>query len=909
MNTLHRASLLAVALTSCLASAGHAAERNWSYTYNGLGLVETADGPRTDVDDVTTYSYDSQGRLTQVSNALGHLSQLSNFDSYGNPQTVVDANGVTSTLTYTPQGWLASTSTAGSTTSFEHDAIGQITKVTRGDGSWLAYTWSDARRLTQISNNLGEIVEYTYDAMGNRTAQRLKDASGTLVQQQTWAYDELGRLLRSVGAEGQTYKYGYDLNDNPTLSRTPKQHDTNSAYDALNRLVSSTDPLEGVTGLAYDAQDNLTQVIDPRGVTTRYEYDGLGNLTKLISPDSGTTTYTHDAAGNVIGKTDARGVVTTYTYDALNRQTGRQYPATPALNIQYHYDITAEGNYGVGRLTAIQDASGITGYVYDARGNLVEQVRSVEVAGSDVYDNLVYAYDSANQLIRIDYPAGISVAYQRNTAGQVVGVTTAQNQQSPNTFVSDISYLPFGPLKGLSWANGLTLLRSHDQDYRLTQQSVGPWQASYAYDANSNIENLQGGIFGDLLYGYDELDRLTQEEHATQRQAYAYDAVGNRIAKVVTPLSNGQPQSDTTSTLGYASSSNRLTQIDGQAVSSDAAGNLTQDRANRQLDYDAQGRLAKVRIDGNVVAEYRYNALGQRTHKLTSNAVTTFLYGPDGQLLGETRYSADGDKLSSQYYLWLDSLPLGGLALTYNASGAVAGSTSFYLHADHLDTPRLATNQAGEEIWRWASDAFGEGDAISAPNSGLQAINLRFPGQYYDSESGLHYNYFRDYDPETGRYVQSDPIGLNGGLNTYGYVEGNPVNYIDPTGENTVVGGAGAAAAAVLLCTRYPAACAAAAGAFYCLINPEACTPKNCPADSPPSDDPYYSQRPPGSWPADAGAREWDKRNGAGRKGRDKFHDTKQNSPWPGGKENWSVDPDTGDIYDPNGDPYDNLND
>ena len=325
-------------------------------------------------------------------------------------------------------------------------------------------------------------------------------------------------------------------------------------------------------------------------------------------------------------------------------------------------------------------------------------------------------------------------------------------------------------------------MRSHDQDYRLTQQSVGPWQASYGYDANSNIESLQGGIFGDLLYGYDELDRLTQEEQAARRQAYAYDAVGNRVGKTVTPLTNGQAQNSTSITLSYATNSNRLTQIDGQAVSSDAAGNLTKDRATRELEYDPQGRLAKVKISGSQVAEYRYNALGQRTHKLTSGGVTTFLYGPDGQLLGETRYDAAGVKLSSQYYLWLDSLPIGGLALTYNANGAVASSTRFYLHADHLNTPRLATNQAGEEIWRWASDAFGEGDAISAPNSGLQAINLRFPGQYFDSESGLHYNYFRDYDPETGRYVESDPIGLAGGVNTFGYVEGNPLVKTDPLG-------------------------------------------------------------------------------------------------------------------------------
>ncbi|MFE1817127.1 RHS repeat protein, partial [Pseudomonas otitidis] len=109
---------------------------------------ETADGPRTDVQDITRYAYDAQGHLTSVTNALGHVTQLSSFDSYGNPQTVIDPNGVTTTLGYTPQGWLASVSVGGGTTAFEHDAIGQITRVTRADGSWLAYTWDDARRLT-----------------------------------------------------------------------------------------------------------------------------------------------------------------------------------------------------------------------------------------------------------------------------------------------------------------------------------------------------------------------------------------------------------------------------------------------------------------------------------------------------------------------------------------------------------------------------------------------------------------------------------------------------------------------------------------------------------------------------------------------------------------------------------------
>jgi RHS repeat-associated protein len=778
MNTLHRASLLSLALTAALGASGaQASERSWSYTYTPQGLIETADGPRTAVQDVTRYAYDAQGRLTQVTNALGHITQLSNFDHYGNPQTLIDANGVTSTLTYSPQGWLASVSTAGSTTVFEHNAVGLITKVTRGDGSWLSYTWDGARRLTKISNNLGETVEYDLDAMGNRTAQRLKDATNALTQQQTWVYDELGRLLRAVGAAGQTRQYGYDLNDNPTRNTDPKQHSRNQAYDALDRLVSNTDPLNGVTTLGYDAQDNLTEVKDPRGVITRYVYDGLGNLTQLISPDSGTTTYRHDAAGNVLSKTDANGVVTTYSYDALNRLTGRQYPATPALNVQYHYDMTAGGNHGIGRLTAVQDASGVLGYRYDARGNLVEQIRSVTVNGVDQYDRLGYAYDGANQLSRIDYPLGLSILYPRNAAGQVAAVQLLVGSNPPSDFASAIGYLPFGPLKSLTWGNGVSLSRSFDQDYRLTEQSVAGWNSSYGYDANSNIETLNSSLLGDLNYRYDALDRLTEERKADLQQGYSYDAVGNRTGKSVTPLVNGEAQAGSSHTYQYAASSNRLTEIDGVAVLSDPAGNLTQDGAERELQYDAQNRLTRVKLAGNTVAEFRYNALGQRTHKLVANGTTVFLYGPDGQLLGEELFDSQGRKLSGQFYIWLDSLPLGGVTLSYDGQGAIASSTPFYLHSDHLNTPRLATNQSQQSVWQWQSDAFGVGQA-----SGNLVVNLRFPGQYFDQESGLHYNYFRDYDPETGRYVESDPIGLAGGLNTFGYVEGNPVNGIDPSG-------------------------------------------------------------------------------------------------------------------------------
>ncbi|EOD9097953.1 RHS repeat domain-containing protein, partial [Pseudomonas aeruginosa] len=521
---------------------------------------------------------------------------------------------------------------------------------------------------------------------------------------------------------------------------------------------------------------NLTEVKDPRGVTTRYEYDGLGNLTRLVSPDSGTTTFEHDAAGNVIRRTDARGAVTEYRYDALNRLIERHSPSDPSLDVQYRYDLTADGNKGIGRLGAIEGARDSLVYRYDERGNLVEQVRSIRLDQQTLLDRVTYRYDAANQLLEIGYPSGLAIGYPRNAGGQVASVTLAVGDKAPSTLVGQIAYLPFGPLQRLTWGNGIALSREYDQDYQLLRQKVGPWQSDYQHDANGNIQQHRHSLWGTLDYQYDPLDRLTEERGVQGGRSYAYDAVGNRTQRSDNPASGGTASSQD---YQYAPDSNRLTAIGAQAVTSDAAGNLTQDRAARKLAYDAQGRLQSVSLDGQQVAEYRYNALGQRIVKLTPESVTTYLYGPDGQLLGEAEHDGSGRKLRAQYYLWLDSLPLATIDADYDAQGKVGNPTLLYLHGDHLDTPRLATDASGQIAWQWQSDAFGRGEALS---QGSTQVNLRFPGQYYDAESGLHYNYFRDYDPETGRYVESDPIGLKGGLNTYGYVYGNPLTYSDPKG-------------------------------------------------------------------------------------------------------------------------------
>jgi RHS repeat-associated protein len=181
---------------------------------------------------------------------------------------------------------------------------------------------------------------------------------------------------------------------------------------------------------------------------------------------------------------------------------------------------------------------------------------------------------------------------------------------------------------------------------------------------------------------------------------------------------------------------------------------------------------------GTVTTTYAYNAMGQRTRKFSStgNASTViFVYDTQGRLLGE--YDNAGTAIRE--VVWLNDEPVAMF------TPATPLPTVYYIHNDHIQTPRIVTDRSSNLRWTWMAEPFG----TTAPNTnpaGLGALtfNLRHPGQFADAESGLFYNYFRDYDSTSGRYVQSDPIGLAGGINTYLYANASPLMYADPNGLN-----------------------------------------------------------------------------------------------------------------------------
>ena len=174
---------------------------------------------------------------------------------------------------------------------------------------------------------------------------------------------------------------------------------------------------------------------------------------------------------------------------------------------------------------------------------------------------------------------------------------------------------------------------------------------------------------------------------------------------------------------------------------------------------------------------YAYNGLGERVKKTNAAATVHFAHDEAGHLLGE--YDEEGELI--QETVWFGDIPVA----TLRPNGG-SGVDVYYVHADHLNTPRRVTDptDSDEIVWRWDSEPYGATAADEDPDDDLTdfVYNLRFPGQYFDQETGLHYNYFRDYDAATGRYVESDPIGLDGGLNTYLYAEANSLRYTDAEG-------------------------------------------------------------------------------------------------------------------------------
>ena len=625
-------------------------------------------------------------------------------------------------------------------------------------------TYDNADRLTGIEDDLGNTITYTLDDAGNITQEVYRDPSNTLKFTLSKTYDELSRIIESVDANSDSTEYEYDDNGNQTEITDGNDNATEFAFDGLNRLVEQTDALSGVTSYDLNDLDQNEGTTDPRSNETSYSYNAFGDVTQEVSPDRGTISYSHDKAGNITQMTDARSVVTNYTYDAINRLTDVEYPSDSSLDVELTYDSASGCGTSKGRLCSVSYAVGTTAYVYDDFGRLT----SVTETRGALEFTTEYEYDLSGVLTGITLPSGREITYTLNDNAQVSSVAAEVNSTN-TTLASSISYLPFGPVSSMTYGNSIALSNTYNTAYQLTNRTIGSlMNQSYTYDDANYITDV-----GSDSYTLDDLYRITAEN----TDSYTYDAIANRTAKNSVVYT-------------YPTTSSKLSAVASDSVTYDVAGNITDDTA-RDYTVNAAGQIEEIEISSVTVGEYVYDANNLRVKKTANSTDTYYVYGLGGLLYGE--YDSSGDMIRE--YVYLNGEPL---AQIDNVSSS---DVLTYLHTDHLGTPRYGTNTGGTQVWAWDSDVFGNGTP-----TGSVTVNLRFSGQYYDSESNLHYNWNRYYNPETGRYVSSDPIGLDGGLNTYLYAEANPVMFLDPEGF-TAVGAGIVAGEGIAACAANPAAC------------------------------------------------------------------------------------------------------
>ena len=557
-------------------------------------------------------------------------------------------------------------------------------------------------------------------------------------------YNAKGQLSQAVLPQGQTHQYGYDQVGLVSSHVMPNPSSAGAGASVI---------------YARDSRGVLTSLTDPRALSTGYSVSGLGDVEDQSSPDTGTTTYVFNEAGQVVSRTNAKGLAS-FAYDAAGRPTSLDYGDE---TVSLTYDTAANG---AGLPATMHDSSGSTAWAYDTKGNVTSRTQVTTGPGGAAGASLtLQQVFSGGRLTQQTYPSGRVVTYTydgKNVASIAVDGVTA---------ISNVKYQPFGA--PVSWQMGSTgtYSRTFNTLGQMTAYTFEGGLRILVWDESNRIASIANPDGTTWTYGYNNLDRVvTTTEGAQGTRAYSMDATGNRGSVTL----NGALYSN-----AVESSSNRL----GSATAPGSVSNFSYNGVGETLgdgartyNWNNAGYLTQA-TGSSGAATYRYNGAGQRVAKTLSNGgARHYLYGDDGvSLLGEYAQASAGAAASPvTEIVYLEGTPV----------LAIKGTVTYFIQADHLNAPRLVKSSAGAASWRWRSDAYGVGAADENPSgAGMFEFNARFPGQQFDGETGLYYNNARYYDPTVGRYISSDPVGLQGGVNTYAYGLQSPVVYTDPSGK------------------------------------------------------------------------------------------------------------------------------
>ena len=780
----------------------------------------------TDPNGATTYyEYDAGGLVIKITNALENETDIE-YNALG---SVIKANGAS--YTYDKAGRIISTVDAeGAETKYEYDKIGNL-KYAIVNHSVVCYEYDANGNVTVMTTAEGQRIQFGYDILGNLTSLTYPDGS-----RDTYAYDALGRLISEQPHDGVETSYTYDALGN-VVSVTEGEHTTRYTYDALSRPVSVTNPDGSVSAVEYDALGNVVGAVDALGNKTDYSYNAESLLTAVTYADGAKHAFVYDKVGNLTRETDETGGVTKYTYDLLGRVT----EVKDALGSLTHYEYDPEG-----RLTGVTDANGnITAYAYDAVGRLVSETDPLGAetkyaytpegwlkAVTDANGNTTrYAYDLNGSIVSVNYAGEKKERNTYNELGLLTTVTTDEGvteyQYDKRGYLSSVTepdgdtvsytYDTYGNRASMTYPDGETVKYTYDELNRLVKLSglgetvrygynakgqrietrTDKLTTEYAYDVAGNLvsQSTTGAYDLAFEYDYDKSGRITRESRtengATLTSDYAYDKLGQLTgfersdgyteSYVYDPVGNMLSKTRNGVKIDYTYNAGNQLVSDGEnKYTYDKNGNLVQ-KGSTKYTYNAQDLLESW-TDGEHSESYSYNANRLLSSVTNDEGTTSFAWDiltGDGVVI-----SAESGGDTTDYLYGLERIAaLNGKNKTeyaYDGRGSVAAELRY---TDAWYTLGGALSNA--DVTSKSYTPFGEqiGEAVSG---------FGYNGEYYNADTGMIYLRARFYEPEMNRFSQKDilwgDITVPNSLNSYAYVQNDPVNYCDPSGMRQVKG-------------------------------------------------------------------------------------------------------------------------
>ncbi|WP_426234891.1 RHS repeat-associated core domain-containing protein [Pseudomonas sp. TWP3-2] len=711
-------------------------------------------------------AYDFQGRLIAEQDALGAVTEY-RYDDAGRLIALIPPEDAPTSYEYR-HGFLHTRSRGEAVWTYRRNAQGDVTELVDPDGHVTHYHYDPQGRLLSIRypdtsrhvlvwNELGQLLQetlpdggvrqFSYDALGRRITTR--DEHGALTRQ-TW--DAVGRLLQTIAPTGASRAYSYSAYNQITAERDELGRITRYEYDDDLHLVSRRINPDGTqVQYRYDhAQLLLTQIENESGEKYLLDYTPTGLIRQETGFDGRRTAYVYDRNGHLLEKTefgdDGSTLVTAYERDAAGRLLVKTLP--DGAKVEYRYDR-------LGRLTGVDDGQKHPlEFAYDAQDRLITEHQG--------WGTLRYAYDSCGQLKRLRLPDNSKLDYLYAKGGALTAINLNGAQLTRHVYQSG---------REQQRQQGLLLSEyTYDEQGRLQAHAVGHQRSSvyrrdYAYSANGNLEQIADTRHGQRNYQYDNLDRLIRVCHTRDHlpESYAHDPAGNLLM---------QDRPGPSSVKG-----NRLLAQGDRHYDYDAFGNLIRERRGlaqqliTEYRYDSQHRLIGLTRPDGTTASYRYDAFGRRISKTVDGQTTEFFWQGDHLV-------AESSKTQHRSFIYEPG--------TFRPLAMLDGkgpkrACPFYYQLDHLGTPQELTDYSGEIAWSAQYAAYGKTTSVELAGEDYLDQPLRFQGQYFDEESGLHYNRHRYYDPDVGRYLTPDPVKLAGGLNQYQYVP-NPTGWVDPLG-------------------------------------------------------------------------------------------------------------------------------